>query len=71
MEIDGKFKVPTFHSQASTLSSATEIAQFVDEALQLVVFTVNHCSNLFFGGVFGRVEYLNFGREKLIVVRKM
>ena len=66
MEIDGKFIVPTFHSQASTLTSATEIAQFGDKALQLVVFTVNHCSNLFLAAFFGRVEYLNFRREKIM-----
>ena len=43
MEIDGEFKVPTFNSQASALTSTSETAQFGDEALELVLITVNHC----------------------------
>ena len=62
--------VPTFNCQASTLSSAPKTPQFVDEALQLVNFTVSHCSSLYLMAAFlmgGRSE---LGREKFIFSRK-
>ena len=46
LEVDLELVVPTFYSQASTLSSAPKTPHFVDKALQLVHISVSHCSSL-------------------------
>ena len=47
LEVDLELVVPTFNGQASALSSAPKTQKFVDKALQLIYFTVSHCSSYF------------------------